>query len=259
MRMQLLASEPNELVHPGQDRQARELVGAVRTRHQNLRHAAVGALPPRRAHLREKLAKCGVGLLADLPVSIAEHVKQAVEELGKELEHIDVGRAVQHGDPANQQLPHERIGNLQALAQQRDEGVDLEVFRIGHNVLDQAVEQVRSVLHVGVSVRRQPAECVEDAREVTRHCRVAKLRHVVERLARIVAHARVGVVKRVQDGWHNDRQVRIRVGRKRHGRRREAQQAALAAVRQRARRELCAGERADEAAHTPLFTRGRRG
>lgn len=58
-----------------------------------------------------------------------------VEKVWKKPEHVDVGHAVQDGDPADQELAHERVQHVHALAQQRDELLDAELVALRHDVL----------------------------------------------------------------------------------------------------------------------------
>jgi hypothetical protein len=87
------------------------------------------------------------------------------------------------GARPDEEVPDVGGGVVEVLAQHRDERVHLERRVRRHDVLEQAVEQLRPVLHPLVDVGAQPAEPLEDLVEMREQARARHLGHVVQRLA----------------------------------------------------------------------------
>lgn len=110
----------------------------------------------------------------------SHHVEEPVEEVRQIVQHVDVRHRVQHGDPPHQQLPNVRFRASDVLLEQGDERLDVEGLRLGHNVFDQPVQQVRAVLHVDIHMRKQFAQTIKNLIEITQDIRSRYFRNVVE-------------------------------------------------------------------------------
>mmetsp|Transcript_5090 Transcript_5090/g.19155 ORF Transcript_5090/g.19155 Transcript_5090/m.19155 type:complete len:203 (-) Transcript_5090:266-874(-) len=151
----------------------------------------VPALAP---DLGEEVPEGAVRLLPDLPVGIAEHVQQPVQYVRQVREHVNLRHRVQRRDPAHQKLPHVRVQHPDALPQHRRELRDVErLDGLRDDILHEPVQQVRGVLNVRIVIRRQFAQRVEDVGKVRDECDPRRLGYVVQRLARVVPDALVGV------------------------------------------------------------------
>jgi hypothetical protein len=89
----------------------------------------------------------------------------------------------------------ERIGDGDALAEQRHEALDVERADLGDNVFDETVEQHGGILDVLVRIGRELAEAVKDLVEERENAAARNLGDIVKRLACIVARAHVLVCK----------------------------------------------------------------
>ena len=77
--------------------------------------------------------------------------------LRQEFEDIEVWYVVEYVNPADEELAHEGIDDVDALAQQRYELLNVEAAALGHNVLDELVEQLRATLDVRIGIGRELA------------------------------------------------------------------------------------------------------
>ena len=75
-----------------------------------------------------------------------------VEEDRQVGHQLDAGDRIEGGDPANDELAGEGVDHVYALAEQRHEGVDVDVVRLRHHVLHQPIEQRHARLHLRVGV-----------------------------------------------------------------------------------------------------------
>ena len=156
---------------------------------------------------------------------------------------------VEGRDPPDEELARERVGDVDALAEQRHEAVDVEVLRLGDDVLHQPVDELHAVLHRDVGVGRQLEEAVEDRVEVRDGVAARDLRDVVQRLAAVVPHARVLVLEAREHRREQRRQHGGDVRRPEADRRpRERVQRALAQVGERRLGEV-GRERLDQPGH----------
>ena len=73
--------------------------------------------------------------LSDFPIGITQHAHQALKQLWKVLQHVDVWHAGQNTDPADQKLPLVRVDNSQVLPQPGDEFIQIQGVTGGHDVL----------------------------------------------------------------------------------------------------------------------------
>ena len=67
-------------------------------------------------NVTQEIDQGGVGLLPDLLVRVGDHVEEAVEELREELDELNIGDAVQHDDPSDEELSDERVDLFNAAA-----------------------------------------------------------------------------------------------------------------------------------------------
>lgn len=122
----------------------------------------------------------------------------------------------QSGEPRLTPLPHKthRIAHpptnppTPTHLEYGDELLHVKDVRLGDNILDEPIQQVGAVLHVGVPVGEELAEALKDRVEVQEHVLPCDLGHVVERLAGVVTDAGFRVVEAVK----NRREEEVEVG-----------------------------------------------
>jgi hypothetical protein len=153
--------------------------------------------------------------------------------------------------------------------------VNVDRLALGHNVLHEAVEQLAAGLDARVRVRGQLGQPVKDAVEEEQDVAARHFADVVQRLARVVAHARVRVSEAREDRRHQLAQIHLHVGvaalagqlAQRHARRRDAQHAALARIgvgrkhallaqRRQHRQHLAVVLGGHKTAHQPVWSGG---
>lgn len=71
----------------------------------------------------------------DLGIGVVEHLEEAIQQLGQELQQVDVGHGVQHGHPRHEELARKCVARVHALAQQRHERRQFERRTLRHYVL----------------------------------------------------------------------------------------------------------------------------
>mmetsp|Transcript_1736 Transcript_1736/g.2837 ORF Transcript_1736/g.2837 Transcript_1736/m.2837 type:complete len:217 (-) Transcript_1736:380-1030(-) len=208
---ELNPKQADKVVEPGESSELRELVGVVSPLHQylqNSRHVerhrdvviqrrSVRGLcrPLNLLHFPKEVSQSGIRLLPDVPIRITEHAQQALEKLRQVLKHVDVWNRIQHSNPTDEKLSDVWVGHLQPLPQQRDKLLQVEVRRLGHNVLHQLIKEVGRVLNIRIHISRKFAQRVENVIEEAGKIVPGHLCHVVQSLAGVVAHSRVRVVK----------------------------------------------------------------
>jgi hypothetical protein len=115
-------------------------------------------------------------------------------------EDVDLGDAVEDGDPRDEEGAHEGVLDAEVFAEDGDELVNVKLLMFGDDVLHQAVQKLAPGFDGGVGVGAELAEAFEDEVEVFEEVVARDLGDVVERLARVVPHAAVGVVEADQNG-----------------------------------------------------------
>lgn len=143
--------------------------------------------------------------------------------------------------PTPQQTGQEASHTDRTDLEDGDEPLHVEDVRLGDDVLHQAVQQVGPVLHVGVPVREELAEALEDGVEVEEDVLPRDLGDVVEGLAGVVADAGLRVVEAVEDGREEEVEVLPDGGHEPDGRGGQRDEPALAVVRVGGRAELLLG------------------
>lgn len=72
---------------------------------------------------------------------VAEHVEQAFQKAGEEVQNVNAGDIVHHVDPGDEQAADVRTRVVNVLLHQRDQLLHIEGLGLGHNLLQQFVQQ----------------------------------------------------------------------------------------------------------------------
>ena len=122
-------------------------------------------------------------------------MSHTVEEDWQVGDQVEVWDGAEGGDPSDEELAREGVRDVDPLAEQRHEGGQVERLRLGDDVLHQPVEQLHAGLHLSVRVGRQLEKTVENLVEVGHARGACHLCDVVQRLAAVVAHARIRIAE----------------------------------------------------------------
>mmetsp|Transcript_8832 Transcript_8832/g.19448 ORF Transcript_8832/g.19448 Transcript_8832/m.19448 type:complete len:407 (-) Transcript_8832:872-2092(-) len=199
-------SQMNEFGQPGDGGESVEAFFGVALQHQGGGHGPElyrGGL----FDLSQKFGEGGVGRLSYFAVGVAQHVEEPVQKVREVVDHVNVGDAVQHGDPSHQELADVRVGPANVVLQQGHEYFHVEGVAFRDDVFDEPVQEVGSVFDIVVHVGEEFAESVEYLVEVGEDVGPGHFGDVVERLAGVVSDPALGIVEAVQDGRQEDVQI----------------------------------------------------
>ena len=102
-------------------------------------------------------------------------------------------------NPGDQKLTGERVLRVDSLSKQWNERWKIKNRRVlGDNILQQPVEQLRSVLHRHVCVRNKSRQGGEDFWEHRDYGLSSNFHNVVETFTREISNASIGVEKAIQ-------------------------------------------------------------